>query len=123
MDKVGETEITWDLLVHYMRKKAHRNAHYSGNDQINDMINGPAIEPTTRATPAPPPKPAAKAALPPPTQPAAPKQPVALPQRPQANTTRTCWICSDLKAPTCTGHTADRCFANPRSAEFWPDVR
>lgn len=59
MEKLGELEVTWDLLVQYMRKKAHRNAHYSGGDQINDLINVPTIELTAsgiRAVPAAPAK-------------------------------------------------------------------
>ncbi len=35
----------------------------------------------------------------------------------------TCWICQDLQAFDPTSHTADRCFANPQSPFFRPEVR
>lgn len=45
LEREGGTAITWDLLVKYMRKRAHRCAHYSKEKQINDIPSGPAIEP------------------------------------------------------------------------------
>jgi hypothetical protein len=33
-----------------------------------------------------------------------------------------CWICEDLKAFNPKSHSAERCFANPTSAEFRHDV-
>lgn len=66
VEKEGLPEVTWDVLVRYMRKKAMRSAHHACGHDVNEHPSGPPIESAGATTkgvttaPAAPSKPAAK---------------------------------------------------------------
>lgn len=118
-----QEQVTWRQIVE------HATDAESGASSAQTLAPAPPPGPA----PAHPVQPSSHPTHAPPAYPGPPAAPTA--RAPTAPARRTggqagapapgggCWICHALGAPKPEGHSADRCFANPQSADFQPAVR
>ena len=114
-ERMGLDQLTWPMVVQWARKRQQRSINKCMESKVNEpggtlkmQLAPQVITPAgdTFQAPAPPAPRAANRA-------AAPKQSQAYGE----NKAGTCWICQDFGCPT-SQHTADQCFANPKSKLF-----
>ena len=119
VDRLGVEHITWQMVVLWARKKLQRGVYLRQEQAVNQpLAHAHGAPPSTQLPPPPPP--AAPARAPPPQ---ANSGAIAGNRTGGSRVSKTCWICADLECPNNQGHTAEQCFANPKSPEFRADIR